>query len=77
MAAAADVVACTPDAILQFVADHTTRVEGVGDICSLAAFDFSRHGNVKYGAPAHAAKRMRSKQVGCYRGLRRVGEMSP
>jgi autophagy-related protein 9 len=52
-------------AILQFVADTTTRVEGVGDVCSLAVFDFGRHGNSKYGAPAHApAKRLRSKQVG-------------
>jgi hypothetical protein len=51
-------------AILQFVADTTTRVEGVGDVCSLAVFDFGRHGNSKYGAPAHApAKRLRSKQV--------------
>ncbi|WIA42135.1 hypothetical protein OEZ86_009406 [Tetradesmus obliquus] len=50
-------------AILQFVADTTTRVEGVGDVCSLAVFDFGRHGNSKYGAPAHApAKRLRSKQ---------------
>jgi hypothetical protein len=51
-------------AILQFVADTTTRVEGVGDVCSLAVFDFGRHGNSKYGAPAPApAKRLRSKQV--------------
>jgi hypothetical protein len=50
-------------AILQFVRDTTTRVEGVGDVCSLALFDFSRHGNSKYGAPTHAAKRLRSKQV--------------
>ncbi|KAF6253428.1 autophagy protein Apg9-domain-containing protein [Scenedesmus sp. NREL 46B-D3] len=50
-------------AILQFVAETTTRVEGVGDVCSLAVFDFGRHGNSKYGAPAHApAKRLRSKQ---------------
>lgn len=50
-------------AILQFVRDTTTRVEGVGDVCSLAVFDFDRHGNRKYGALAHANKRMRSKQV--------------
>lgn len=52
-----------PGAILQFVRDTTTRVEGVGDVCSLAVFDFDRHGNRKYGALAHANKRMRSKQV--------------
>jgi hypothetical protein len=51
-------------AILQFVRDTTTRVEGVGDVCSLAVFDFDRHGNRKYGARSHANKRMRSKQVG-------------
>lgn len=49
--------------ILAFVRDNTTRVEGVGDVCSLALFDFERHGNSKYGAPAHATKRARSKQV--------------
>lgn len=49
-------------AILQFVRDNTVRVPGVGDICSLAGFDFERHGNNKYGAPVHAAKRQRSKQ---------------
>jgi hypothetical protein len=60
--------AAAAGAILQFVADTTTRVEGVGDVCSLAVFDFDRHGNSKYGAPAHApAKRLRSKQV---RGLK-------
>lgn len=54
---------CPAGAILQFVRNTTTRVEGVGDVCSLALFDFDRHGNRKYGAPAHANKRMRSKQV--------------
>lgn len=43
--------------------DHTERIEGVGDVCSLAAFDFGRHGNPKYGAPCSAPeKRVRSKQ---------------
>jgi len=32
-------------------------------VCSLAVFDFDRHGNSKYGAPIHAAKKLRSKQV--------------
>lgn len=49
-------------AIIQFVDDFSTRVEGVGDICSLAAFDLTRHGNSKYGAPVHCAKDHRSKQ---------------
>ena len=47
--------ACVPS-ILSFVRDFTTHVDGVGDICSLAAFDFARHGNTKYGSPAHAPK---------------------
>lgn len=46
---------CT-DAILEFVRDHTVFVEGVGDICSLANFDFERHGNSKYGAQTHCPK---------------------
>ena len=46
---------CAP-AILAFVRDFTTHVPGVGDVCSLAAFDFERHGNSKYGSPAQAPK---------------------
>ena len=46
---------CT-DAILEFVRDHTVFVEGVGDICSLANFDFEKHGNSKYGAVTHCPK---------------------
>ncbi|KAK9802892.1 hypothetical protein WJX73_002447 [Symbiochloris irregularis] len=53
--------ACVPS-ILAFVRDFTVHVEGVGDICSLAAFDFARHGNPKYGSPAHAPKTARSRQ---------------
>jgi autophagy-related protein 9 len=59
---------CRAGAILQFVRETSTRVEGVGDVCSLALFDFDRHGNRKYGAPAHANKRMRSKQVRLLQG---------
>lgn len=46
---------CT-EAILEFVRDHTVFVEGVGDICSLANFDFEKHGNSKYGAVTHCPK---------------------
>ena len=46
---------CT-QAILAFVRDHTVFVEGVGDICSLANFDFEKHGNSKYGAVTHCPK---------------------
>ncbi len=46
---------CAP-AILAFVCDFTVHVPGVGDICSLGAFDFERHGNSKYGSPSQAPK---------------------
>ncbi len=46
---------CAP-AILAFVRDFTVHVDGVGHICSLAAFDLQRHGNAKYGAPVQAPK---------------------
>ena len=46
---------CAP-ALTQFVRDFTTRIDGVGDVCSLAAFDFNRHGNSKYGSPTLAPK---------------------
>jgi hypothetical protein len=46
---------CAPE-ILKFVRSFTTHVEGVGDICSLSAFDFQRHGNAKYGSPLQAPK---------------------
>ena len=46
---------CAP-AILAFVRDFTVHAPGVGDICSMAAFDFERHGNAKYGSPLQAPK---------------------
>lgn len=46
---------CAPE-ILKFVRSFTTHVEGVGDVCSLSAFDFQRHGNAKYGSPLQAPK---------------------
>lgn len=49
---------------MHFVADNTVYVEGVGDVCSFATFDISRHGNAKYGSPVHTVdKAARSKQV--------------
>lgn len=48
--------------ILSFVQSNTSTVEGVGDICSLAAFDFQKHGNAKYGAPVDAPQNLRSRQ---------------
>ena len=53
---------CAP-AIVAFVRDHTVRIAGVGDVCSLAAFSLPMHGNPKYGSPFKAAKvRMDSPQ---------------
>ena len=48
--------------IIQFVRQFTVSRAGVGDICSLSAFDFNRHGNKNYGAPSHAGKAQRSRQ---------------
>jgi len=50
------------DDIIQFVRQFTVNKSGVGDMCSLSAFDFNRHGNKHYGAPSHASKEQRSRQ---------------
>jgi len=48
-----------PD-ILAFVRAFTVHVEGVGHVCSLALFDFERHGDVRYGAPVNGVGGQRS-----------------
>ncbi|MEW5298047.1 MAG: hypothetical protein WDW36_001210 [Sanguina aurantia] len=50
------------DDIVRFVRDFTEHVDGVGDVCSLSTFSLRRHGNAKYGSPAHCAKPSRSRQ---------------
>ena len=55
---------CAP-AILAFVRDFTVHVDGIGDICSLAAFDLQRHGNAKYGAPVAGAQGAPPPRVTC------------
>lgn len=50
------------DDILQFIADFTDHVEGVGHVCSFSAFDFQKHGNRKYGSPDNASRAERSSQ---------------
>ncbi|KAI9100417.1 autophagy protein Apg9-domain-containing protein [Phlyctochytrium arcticum] len=40
------------DHIIDFFREFTVHVESVGYVCSFAVFDFKRHGNLKYGAPA-------------------------
>ena len=43
-------------AITQFVGKFTQNVEGLGDVCSLAAFNLKQHGNCKYGSPHQGPK---------------------
>ncbi|EOX94481.1 Autophagy 9 [Theobroma cacao] len=50
------------DDILQFIADFTVDVEGVGHVCSFSAFDFQNHGNGNYGSPHNASRSQRSSQ---------------
>ena len=53
--------ACASD-IIRFVREFTTDAEGVGHVCSLASFDFARHGNSHYGSPFDASRAARSSQ---------------
>uniref|UniRef100_A0A2N9IKN3 Autophagy-related protein 9 n=1 Tax=Fagus sylvatica TaxID=28930 RepID=A0A2N9IKN3_FAGSY len=50
------------DDILQFIADFTVNVEGVGHVCSFSVFDFQKHGNSNYGSPYNAPRTKRSSQ---------------
>ncbi|XP_054801760.1 autophagy-related protein 9-like isoform X2 [Prosopis cineraria] len=50
------------DDILQFIADFTVNVEGVGHVCSFSVFDFQEHGNSNYGSPHNAPRSRRSSQ---------------
>ncbi|GMH25770.1 hypothetical protein Nepgr_027613 [Nepenthes gracilis] len=50
------------DDILQFIADFTVNVEGVGHVCSLSVFDFQNHGNSNYASPFHSPRNRRSSQ---------------
>ncbi|KAF5738921.1 hypothetical protein HS088_TW12G00117 [Tripterygium wilfordii] len=50
------------DDILQFIADFTVDIEGVGHVCSFSAFDFRNHGNSNYGSPSHTPRNQRSSQ---------------
>ena len=53
---------CAAD-IIAFVRAFSAHVEGVGHVCSLATFDFPRHGDGRYGAPFHAPRAARSAQA--------------
>ncbi|KAE8227842.1 hypothetical protein CF326_g7247 [Tilletia indica] len=49
-------------AIVDFFREFTVHVDGLGYVCSFAVFDFKRHGNVRFGAPADGRdERMTSK----------------
>ncbi|XP_031265801.1 autophagy-related protein 9 [Pistacia vera] len=50
------------DDILQFIADYTVDIEGVGHVCSFSTFDFQNHGNSNYGSPYHTPGTQRSSQ---------------
>lgn len=50
------------DDILQFIADSTVNVEGVGHVCNFSVFDFQKHGNSNYGSPHNAPRTERSSQ---------------
>ncbi|KAE8676781.1 nephrocystin-3-like [Hibiscus syriacus] len=50
------------DDVLQFIADFTVDIEGVGHACRQGAFDFSNHGNENYGSPHNAPRAQRSSQ---------------
>lgn len=53
---------CAP-AIIDFFHDFTVWIPGRGFICSFAEFDFKRHGNVRFGAPAqNQDERMMSRE---------------
>ncbi|KAJ2847612.1 autophagy protein atg9 [Coemansia brasiliensis] len=40
--------------VVDFFREFTVHKEGLGYVCSFAVFDFERHGNVKFAAPARA-----------------------
>lgn len=50
------------DDILQFIADFTVDIEGVGHVCSFSTFDFQKHGNSKYASPHNSSRTYRSSQ---------------
>ncbi|KAA8550764.1 hypothetical protein F0562_002448 [Nyssa sinensis] len=50
------------DDILQFIADFTVDVEGVGHVCRYSIFDFQNHGNSNYGSPHNSPRIQRSSQ---------------
>lgn len=58
-----DHVLCA-ESICCFIRDNSIHVPGLGDVCSLAQFDFERHGSRRYGGPDNVRRDHRSRQVG-------------
>jgi len=48
--------------VVEFVREFTETVDGLGDVCCFATFDFERHGNSDYGAHLRRVKQFQSKQ---------------
>ncbi|KAK6937802.1 Autophagy-related protein 9 [Dillenia turbinata] len=48
--------------IMQFIANYTVEVKGVGHVCRFSVFDFQNHGNSNYGSPYSAPRVQRSCQ---------------
>ncbi|KAJ2744242.1 autophagy protein atg9 [Coemansia sp. BCRC 34301] len=42
------------DKVVDFFREFTVHVDGLGYVCSFAAFDFEKHGNIKFSAPTRA-----------------------
>lgn len=40
---------CVPN-LLEFITKHAVHIEGVGDICDYACFDFTAYGDTRFGA---------------------------
>ncbi|BGP20513.1 hypothetical protein JCM10213_007671 [Rhodosporidiobolus nylandii] len=50
-------------AIIDFFREFTVHVDGLGYVCSFAVFDFKRHGDAKFGAPAVQGQEERWKST--------------
>eukprot|EP00735_Rhodelphis_limneticus_P008705 TRINITY_DN2204_c0_g1::TRINITY_DN2204_c0_g1_i1::g.6795::m.6795 TRINITY_DN2204_c0_g1::TRINITY_DN2204_c0_g1_i1::g.6795 ORF type:complete len:643 (-),score=90.70,sp/Q8RUS5/ATG9_ARATH/39.49/7e-154,APG9/PF04109.11/8.2e-128,DUF4231/PF14015.1/1.3e+04,DUF4231/PF14015.1/0.033 TRINITY_DN2204_c0_g1_i1:613-2541(-) len=54
-----------PDAVpqlIEFVDQFTRNVDGVGDVCGFAVFDFDAYGNSRYGANSRQPRDRRTRQ---------------
>jgi len=49
------------DSIVDFFREFTVYVNGIGYVCSFALFDFGKHGNMLYGAPAQSIQQQQQR----------------